>query len=787
MKKNMKEVAKVGDQKVRMFITEGGTIFTEDDLKRYEIPASKQMDLASWQGLPIIEPPYDLTKLMSWSEISVPHCACLHTKVQDCVGIGWHLEQEDDNSNPVSKDEVEDFFNNVNEDEDIITVAKKVMFDFEGCGNGYIEVARDAKGKVSALYHIPAISVRVHKSKKLFIQRVGAKTIWFKKYGDERIIDNRNGEIADNKKIEPELLANEIIQLKQYTWRSAHYGLPDWLPALASMLGEMKEKDYNLNFFSSYGIPAYAVLLKGMDMTEEIEDTVKKYFETEIKGNPHRTMVFSVPSGGEIVFEPLSVQQKEASFRVYKRDNRDDVLTAHRVPPYRAGIVVQGQLAGGVASETDRIYQTSIIEPKQRAMEWVINTMIVAQGLEVNGWFFRFDDITIDNRLQQAQIDQIYLMTGVTNPNEIRLRNGDDPYEGGDAYTVGGAQAGSPTGGEETPATTDAGQGTDEVPASLQPLMGKRKNITVLGKGSSYRKFVLQKARRQSAQKQADEVFEDLNKSLVKEFSRQGSETQDFLQSENILTQIHSDAQNKYPELYTEKREDNFYEEVVKASKDDYEKVEKMLIGWSKKIKPEKMEEILHRYLPKAGQAGGQLGLEKMGIKLNFNLKNEKLVKELKKRGTKITGEITKKTINDLRDVLVREFYNKGTSIPKVARMIDGMFEETYKGRAETIARTETGIAQEVVAHETYTRNGVEKKQWQAFLDEKTRDGHKEADGQVKNIDEPFEVMNEEGEIEELDHPLDPTASASNVINCRCNELPIVEDVPSEAETWRGE
>jgi len=781
MKKTVKDVAQVGDKKVQLFITDGGTIFSENDLKRYEIPASKQMDLLSFTGLSIIEPPFDLAKLMAWTEISVPHCACIHTKVQDSVGIGWHLEQEDDNSNPIAKEELEEFFNNVNEDEDIITVAKKVGLDFEGCGNGYIEIVRDAKGKVSALYHIPAISVRVHKTKKLYVQRVGAKTVWFKKFGDERLIDNTTGLVAGDK-IAPEVLANEVVHLKQYTWRSAHYGLPDWLPALASMLGEMKEKDYNLNFFSSYGIPAYAVLLKGMDMTEELEETVKKYFETEIKGNPHRTMVFSVPSGGEIVFEPLSVQQKEASFRVYKRDNRDDVLTAHRVPPYRAGIVIQGQLSGGVATETDRIYQTSIIEPKQRSFEWIINVLLIGKGLELKGWLFRFDDIQIDNRIQQAQIDQIYLTTGVINPNEVRVRNGEEPYDGGDAYLTGGGA----TPMDEAGVPADGAPVSDgETPAILQPLItGKR---ILLGHGKLYRKHVFNKARKMSAQRQAEDIFEDLHKTLSKEFVRQGSETASFLNEENVLAQLHSDAQNKYPELYSEKREDNFYEDIVKASKDDYEKVEKMLIGWKKKIKPEKMEEILAKYLPKSGQAGGQLALEKMGIKLNFNLKNDKLIKELKQRGTKITGEITKKTLTDLRDVLVREFYNKGTSIPKVAKMIDGMFEETYKNRAETIARTETGIAQEVVAHETYTRNGVEKKQWQAFIDEKTRDGHKDADGQVRNIDEPFEVENADGEIEELDHPLDPSASASNVINCRCNELPIVEDLPSEEETWRGE
>jgi len=36
-----------------------------------------------------------------------------------------------------------------------------------------------------------------------------------------------------------------------------------------------------------------------------------------------------------IEFKPLSTEVKEASFRLFRQDNRDEILAAHGVPPYR--------------------------------------------------------------------------------------------------------------------------------------------------------------------------------------------------------------------------------------------------------------------------------------------------------------------------------------------------------------------------------------------------------------------------------------------------------------------
>lgn len=54
-------------------------------------------------------------------------------------------------------------------------------------------------------------------------------------------------------------------------------------------------------------------------------------------------------------------------------------------------------------------------------------------------------------------------------------------------------------------------------------------------------------------------------------------------------------------------------------------------------------------------------------------------------------------------------------------------------------------------------------KRWMATLDDRTRDAHADLDGQVRDIDEPFDSI-----LGPIMYPGDPDADPANVWNCRC-------------------
>jgi len=141
--------------------------------------------------------------------------------------------------------------------------------------------------------------------------------------------------------------------------------------------------------------------------------------------------------------------------------------------------------------------------------------------------------------------------------------------------------------------------------------------------------------------------------------------------------------------------------------------------------------------------------------------------------GNKITA-VTRHIYEDIEKLtkqVVAEAATQGWGAARVAREISKRSQVVDNMRAMRIARTEVIGAQNegrYLGAGSYSINQY--KIWTAEIDSKTRDGHREMglDGAKVDYDEKFEVMGEDG-IDLMDYPGDPSASAGNVINCRCH------------------
>lgn len=116
----------------------------------------------------------------------------------------------------------------------------------------------------------------------------------------------------------------------------------------------------------------------------------------------------------------------------------------------------------------------------------------------------------------------------------------------------------------------------------------------------------------------------------------------------------------------------------------------------------------------------------------------------------------------------------QGDSIPNIARRIKAVTQRNLKD-AIRIARTETTRV-EASARSSVGDKGKKLgfemlKQWVATSDERTRDAHVEADGQIVAQDDYFIVGGEK-----LKYPGDVAGSPENVINCRCTIINIIND-----------
>lgn len=115
--------------------------------------------------------------------------------------------------------------------------------------------------------------------------------------------------------------------------------------------------------------------------------------------------------------------------------------------------------------------------------------------------------------------------------------------------------------------------------------------------------------------------------------------------------------------------------------------------------------------------------------------------------------------------------YAEGLGQDGVADYIESVVAEISRYRAEVIARTETHGAANFGAMGAAEATGLPLlKEWVAAADERTRETHREADGQTVPMEQAFEVG-----ADFLMFPGDPAGSAEEVINCRCAASYVVD------------
>jgi hypothetical protein len=122
---------------------------------------------------------------------------------------------------------------------------------------------------------------------------------------------------------------------------------------------------------------------------------------------------------------------------------------------------------------------------------------------------------------------------------------------------------------------------------------------------------------------------------------------------------------------------------------------------------------------------------------------------------------------------IVRQGLADGSGTEAIAEAIAEAFEgEMAMARARRIARTETHTASMVGQFGAAMASPFKyRKTWLATEDARTRESHREANGQERELEQPFDV----GGVE-LMFPGDPEGPAGEIINCRCTLL--LEPIP---------
>ena len=142
------------------------------------------------------------------------------------------------------------------------------------------------------------------------------------------------------------------------------------------------------------------------------------------------------------------------------------------------------------------------------------------------------------------------------------------------------------------------------------------------------------------------------------------------------------------------------------------------------------------------------------------------ILRERLRQITSINTTTFKIARNQIREVIDNSINNQ-LGIKETARKLKKAIGKVYNGRINslTIARTEISSIHSQTRFDIYQAEGIKKTKWLTAQDEAVRTSpfsHKQLNNKVRFIGKGF------NNGEKIMFPLDPRASASNVINCRC-------------------
>ena len=367
---------------------------------------------------------YGLKELVDNSTI-LPQCIRAYKNNISGFGISIHYKEDYNEETEEMKAEwnlAQRTIALLNMDCMIKEIFENIVRDRETYGISYCEVIRDMKGNVVQLEFIidtPTIdmtyplepyiesvffyngeAIRRKKKFRKFRQNVAGKTVYFKEFGDPRIMDKRNGQYANetDEQIDIDNQANEIIDFKV---GSMPYGEVRWIGQVLTVDGNRRAEVLNNAYFRKGRHTPLMILIKGGTLSDDAFEKLQNYMnEIEGESGQHSYLVLEVENNEvsaqfngteqpEVEIKDLaSIVQKDELFQEYQENGRKKVQSAFLLPDLYTGYTTDFNRS--TAQTAMEVTEKQVFQPERASLSWIVNNKLL------NGYRFRYVEIQFD-------------------------------------------------------------------------------------------------------------------------------------------------------------------------------------------------------------------------------------------------------------------------------------------------------------------------------------------------------------------------------------------------------
>ena len=385
-----------------------------------------------------ISHPVDMRGLKELVDDSTILPQCIKAYKNNIAGFGMsvHYMSDYDEETAEMKAEwtqLEEIVNLLNMDIMAKEVFENVIRDRETYGIAYCEVIRDFSGDVVQLefiidtpsvdmtyplepymdveYYYKGKTVARKKKFRKFRQQIAGKTVYFKEFGDPRIMDKRTGTYLEEggDPVEYDNQANEIIEFRI---GSMPYGEVRWIGQVLTVDGNRRAEVLNNNYFREGRHTPLMIVVKGGTLSDESFDKLKSYM-AEIKGEngQHAFVVLETESNenatalegekqADIEIKDLaSILQKDELFQEYQENGRKKTQSAFLLPDLYVGYTTDFNRA--TAQTAMEVTEKQVFQPERTSLAWTVNNRLL------NGYRFRYVEVKFDD-------------PDITNPDDIQ-------------------------------------------------------------------------------------------------------------------------------------------------------------------------------------------------------------------------------------------------------------------------------------------------------------------------------------------------------------------------------
>ncbi len=204
---------------------------------------------------------------------------------------------------------------------------------------------------------------------------------------------------------------------------------------MPKILTNMHINQYSLQFFEHNTIPRYVVIIKGAKLDSNVKDAILKYFQTEVKGRAHKTMILPLPTGrGEVSveFKKLDAEDQDGWFRESYKDNSNAIRIAHGVTAAIVGQSETASLGSGKGMSQAEIYKDRVAIPSQQRWSAILKD-ILSRGRGLNLVCVVFAELDTRDHETKMRVLSGYFDRGIVTINQVRAAASlGSPIRGGD-------------------------------------------------------------------------------------------------------------------------------------------------------------------------------------------------------------------------------------------------------------------------------------------------------------------------------------------------------------------